>query len=687
MSGNVIKGHGSIPVSKDILLAGVLHQTSEYLAGASLRSLLTGALMVLSSLMASKAMAGDDLFDQIVPTGYWYTSAVIDYRRLDGCFSSISANAIDYESIFPSLEAAKKALFHQKYKGGQCKEFIASESDKPQDWPLSTNQWESFRKQRPSAPMPMSIRYDCVISQLAQGKYTINFRLNPQYRCTDGTCTPYRKACAGDVYAGDLLQSPLELLGHTGILYTADELNQKESHLVMEVLNIPPIIHTNVPLNDIKKERPVWGVRYGYGTLNQYGEMSYLDALQMLALGLIQKQHCPVYTKQPIYKVGGYSLIAIINPINHQKKKLLAHTCAVFRCDTFIQYLYKTVLNVQLPPNTLLQMPKDLFNAFINQRGEIIPSARVIINRRIVPKRPNSLSAWDSYQNKTHSLFTRSASLDAIENSKLISFNNLIQAARTEHDEELKSQLLYLLFKKSKEEKITKSAWDNLKTISQHELHVSLDTRVITTSLLLSGLVLTDDDFLMAIQQLVARRPQFSDKNDLIMIDRALNMALFDLLIRTEVLAVHQAIDTMVANLNSDEVIESFSVYINELPEKHRARSRAKLYRYLQQATATFFKTGNFPTSHFRATAWSSAYLKTKPPSQTAEQVLAAFITNVDEVDVASLLIVVNQPYWVTPSVKQSLLASLTKPRLRPLQAPAVMDSHSLAQARFLLTH
>jgi len=479
--------------------------------------IILGLFFVSATLIKmSNAIARDVSFDEISPTGYWYTSAQIDYSKLDGCFLPSSLKSIHYAALFPSFESAKKEEFDKGYKGGTCKESIDFSSAKPQDWPLSPNQWVAFQKQRPDSPKPMSIHYHCILADSNQADYSINFTLQPQYQCSDGTCALYRNGCAGDVYARDLLQFPVYLLGHTGIIYTSDEVDPKRAYLVMEVLDTPPIIHTDMSLAEMNKERPIWGVRYGYGQLNDNGEMSYMDALKMLSLGYIQSQYCPQYTKQPIYKLGSYSVASITNPFNHHVKQLLTNNCAVFRCDTFVQYLYKAALDTQLPPQTIVQMPKDLFNAFPNQRGDSIPPSEAPIlasELSTTPRAKNSDVSWAIFQNKQNSVFSRSASLDAIEDSKSIEFEALLQSIGTESVDELKSQLFGLLIQKAKENQMSRQNWNDIKTISINALHDSFDPRVVINALRLSDLVLTPEETLEEIRYLLARMPnQFSDK-------------------------------------------------------------------------------------------------------------------------------------------------------------------------------
>lgn len=449
----------------------VFNKKKRYLS----KDILMPSFLLSTVFISSNAIAFDEVFDKINPTGYWYTNTEIDYYRIDGCFSPLSGNAIRYEAIYDSFDEAKKEQFNKFYRGGECKEYsFELPFNPPEDWPLSNSQWDALQKQRPNAPKTMDINYHCVKSNSEE--YSFYVRLQPQYRCDDRRCSEYRTACAGDIYAGDLLQSPFELLGHTGFIYSSAELDPTISHLVMEVLNTPPIIHTNTTLREIKNIRPVWGVRYGYGSLYESGEMTYFEAMAMFSAGLVQSQFCPIYTKEPIYKVGGYQSIIVSNPLNHQKKELLTNNCAVFRCDTFIQYIYKAGLNVQLPPQYLLDMPKDLFNAFPNQRGDRTPvsNIRLIENNTISTqnsKRSQELFAL--YQDKNKDRYSRSTALDALVEANSIAFQALLIAAYNEEDNELKGQLLYLLFEKAKKENVSKKDWRSLKLISLNTLHSS----------------------------------------------------------------------------------------------------------------------------------------------------------------------------------------------------------------------
>lgn len=667
-----------------------INKKDEQYNGALSRKILASSFVLLTIFMSSNAIAYDVVFDKIRQTGYWYTSALIDYFNLDGCSSPISVNSTRYEAIFPSFSSAKRGLFNKQYKGGECEEYIYASVDKPEDWPLSERQWEEFQKQFPDLPKPMTIHYHCVRHQSETEDYFINFKLQPQYQCEDATCSEYRTACAGDVYAGDLLQFPLELLGHTGIIYTSDEVDPKKSYLIMEVLSTPPIIHTDISLSEVKNKRPVWGVRYGYGNLNDSGEMRYFETLKMLSLGLIQSQFCPIYTKQPIYKIGGYSDISITNPLNHQMKKLLTNHCAVFRCDTFIQYLYKTVLNVQLPPQNLLHMPKDLFNAFPNQRGDV--ASKVIVS--MIENKPgkalhakSSRTLFASYQDKNHSVFSRSDSLDSIEDLSPIGFKTLLKAIHTEEIDELKSQLLYLILEKAKKENMSKKDWRNLKSISLSALHDSFDPRVIVNALLLSEIILTPDEIITEIKCLLARMSNKFSDNDLMMINNAMNASLFHPMINSDSVKIHQDINAIISNFERDRVIESFSIHINEILKDKLSFSKKELHRYLANATPQYFHADDFPRNYFRASSWSTALLKTKSSHISPEKVFYAFLKKVDDKFVLSLLIVENKKYFTTPDMKLRLLRLFNKRELLNHNVSHPMEMAIVTEARLILSH
>ena len=654
------------------------------------RDILSPTFLWFAIVMSSNVMADDDLFDGIRPTGYWYTSALIDFRNIDGCFSPISVNATRYDAIFTSFNSAKTELFNKQYKGGECEESNDVENEKPDDWPLSSHQWQAFQKQFPSSLKPMTIHYHCTSPSSRNEDYFFNFKLQPQYKCDDVTCSNYRKACAGDVYAGDLMQSPFEPLGHTGLVYSADEVDPKKSHLIMEVLNTEPIIHTDTPLSDVKNTRPVWGVRYGYGKLNDNGEMRYFDALRMLSLGFIQSQFCPIYTKEPIYKEGSYSFISIHDPFNHQTKKLLTNNCAVFRCDTFVQYLYKTVLDVRLPPNNVLQMPKDLFNAFPNQRGDAVTNAVALnVENKQSKARQNksSQALFEFYQDKDQSTYSRSASLDAINEPNQIKFKTLLKETRTEDVDELKSQLFYLMLEKAKKENISKEDWRSLKSMSLSALHDSFDPRIIVNALLISEIVLTPDDMITEIQCLLDRLSTNFTDNALIMINKAINSSLFHLMINSDSMIIHHQIDTMIGGLARDSVTESFSVFINMIPKEQLSFSKTALHRYLADTTTGYFHPNDFPRSYFRVSSWSTAFLTTKSPDITSEQDLYAFLKKMDDEFVLSLLIVENKKHFKTPEIKLNLLSLLNKKKRLNHSVNHPMKAAIVAEARLIVNN
>ncbi len=646
-------------------------------------------VILLTTFIVSNVLA-DDTLDLIKPTGYWYTEASIDYGDLDGCLLHVSSTSTRYEGLFSSFETAKTAYFNKHYRGGKCIETITDATWRsPDDWPLINN-WDIYQKQYPGSPGPKDVDFTCSYPNNNGVDYFFAFLLQPQYKCIDGSCNHYKKACAGDVYAGDLLHFPAEQLGHTGIIYTSDDADPNNSNLVLEVLRTPPIIHSGQSLNDIQKERPIWGVRYGYGKLGLSGEMSLWDALKMTTLGFIQTQYCPQYTFQPIYKVGGFSTVSVTNPINHRTKEITTANCAVFRCDTFVQYLYKEAMDTELPPRDALQAPKDLFNAFPNQRGDIIqtmPNADTVNISNKAHKDANNSDLWASYHDPKSSFVDRATYLDSIDAQHSIGFSALIAEINTENNSELKSKLLYLVIKKIKEEDISKDDWSHLKKIVLRLLHDSSEPKTLVNVLVLGELILTPQEITSEVKTLSSRISSKFPVQELIMVNNSINLALFEAMINSDSNTVHTAITDILKAMDRESVTESFAVYINDFPEEKLHPIRKYLHDYIAKAKPGYFHTRNFFKNNYRAKLWSNALLKVKDSTISSTDELYHALTNLEDEFARSLIILENKDKITTPDDKLKFLKLIHRDHHLNPKDNNPMEKTTINQANLFLTN
>lgn len=622
--------------------------------------------IVFSLFFTTSALAASDI-DLIQPTGKWYQEATYDTGSVDGCGSNASSTKFKYENLSTSFEEIKNKLYKQNYNGGKCIETIVDAIWKiSDDWPIqySFDTWEMYMDRYPNSPRPKDVEYTCTFADDSYNDYYFSFTLQPQYQCIDGTCNSYRKACPGDVYAGDLLRMPPGLFGHVGIIWTREFEDLPEiSNMVIEVTNIEPIIHFDKSLSQIKEERDVWGVRYGYGKLN-HGEMDVLDSGQMAYIAVIQSQYCPQYTLKPIYHVGGPEEVIITNPLTNDTREILTSNCAVFRCDTFVKYLYKDVLNTDIPPYNETQAPKDLFNAFPNQRGEIPPVlAETYLTAHIPFKsnRDNGRRLWDLYKKYPNQLSQQLNYLDEIEDLSDITYSELIDDINSESNNEVKTKLLFLITQKIKtKEEFEKSDWVNLNSTLTVLLTENHDSRVIVNSLMLNRLMLTDDDLIATIDKLLLRlSSEFSNQN-LIMINNTINRLLFELLLDNEGENSRKRIMILLKKMDLNSTLQSFSILINDYPEKVIIPVKKYLYNYISKAGMAFFKDNNYVQSRIKIKSWSHALIRVSNGKISPIDELYNALEKINNCMVASLIILENKEY-ISMQQKNRFLELLKK--------------------------
>jgi hypothetical protein len=566
-------------------------------------------------IVAAHNAHANDIIDLIKPTGSWYEHATAKIHQLDGCDESNSTATFTYKNLYSSLIETKNRLYHENYKGGTCEESIVNDTlSEPDDWPIVVDHrvWPEYKRQNPNALIPKIFFYNCT-NHLGI-PYMFSFRIQPQYQCVDGSCNSYKKACAGDVYAGDLLQKPVELLGHTGLIYTSQLDSAPEaSNMVIEVLNTPPIIHSDKNLADIQKDRPVWGVRYGVGNIKK-GEITATEAGKMLHLGLTQSQYCPQYTVLPIYHLGGPETITINNPLIQKSKQIITSNCAEFRCDTFVKYLYKAVLGTELPPYNPTQMPKDLFNAFPYQRGEIPPILSEYIffePNPIVSLVSNDRISWQSFKNANQSISEKLYNLESIININAVSFHELIEALKIENDVEIKTRLLYLIQSKFKlNSQITKQDWITIARLSDDYIKLDTDAKVIVNSLLIKRLMLQDEALILLLESLNLRINQEFDKQNALFVNKSIDLVLFELIINNPKPEILQKISGLLNHMDHERIIKSFSLLVNDYPLQLNRLSKKLIYNCVAKVESGYFTTPNPVENKVRAKAWANALMK-----------------------------------------------------------------------------
>ncbi len=138
--------------------------------------------------------------------------------------------------------------------------------------------------------------------------------------------------------------------GHVGL--TIAEHFSDTAHQIIEVLNEIEVIQVNT-IEHFKQTTRYWGSRYGIADHTEAADVIVKEALRQRAL-------CPIYTDSATYHIGQGT------PDNPTR-------CAVFRCDTFINYLFHHA-GYTLPTYRGKTLPKYVFKAFpkSHEDGDII---------------------------------------------------------------------------------------------------------------------------------------------------------------------------------------------------------------------------------------------------------------------------------------------------------------------------
>jgi hypothetical protein len=138
----------------------------------------------------------------------------------------------------------------------------------------------------------------------------------------------------------DLEARGLHWAGHVGLTFAKHFADTTES--VIEVLNQIEVIQIN-SIQQFKKSTRYWGSRYGIADQTPAAERIIEEALK-------QRELCPIYTDSATFHRGQGT------PDNPTR-------CAVFRCDTFINYLFHEA-GYTLPTYHGTTLPRLVFKAF-----------------------------------------------------------------------------------------------------------------------------------------------------------------------------------------------------------------------------------------------------------------------------------------------------------------------------------
>ncbi len=162
----------------------------------------------------------------------------------------------------------------------------------------------------------------------------------------------------GDILGRDLDVPGMGDIGHVGIAYADSYSPDSPATQVIEVLNENPVIQINT-IENFKSKTKYWGSRWIIT-----GVTKARDAMSIIAQGIIQQALCPIYTSTAQYRPG------------------TSTSCAIFRCDTFVYYIFNAGAGCKLIKDSDVMLPNTIYNAFPNSNGDLNLSKR---QNKIVP--------------------------------------------------------------------------------------------------------------------------------------------------------------------------------------------------------------------------------------------------------------------------------------------------------------
>jgi hypothetical protein len=219
----------------------------------------------------------------------------------------------------------------------------------------------------------------------------------------------------------------LSWAGHVG-LTLAQNLSDTAEH-VIEVLNDIEVIQVN-SISHFKQATRYWGSRYGIADQTSSADRITQEALRQQAL-------CPIYTDSATYHIGEGT------PNNPTR-------CAVFRCDTFINYLFHYAGHT-LPTYRGTTLPRLVFNAFPkahNNDDDGLKSFKTKFDLPAYQITPDSIqTTWELAQNPNLSHHKRLFLLDYLGlNGSPELMQALIQYHKTQVNPNIKSMLIRSTF-------------------------------------------------------------------------------------------------------------------------------------------------------------------------------------------------------------------------------------------------
>lgn len=250
-----------------------------------------------------------------------------------------------YAVVDSSFDQVYESAKKHHYKGGHCEVTRAPlVSTIPGTFP-KTERYADWVDPTRTEAVVTRVSHECTLSDNTSYRFDID--IEPMLHCVGAGCYADRPYCLADIIARDLDIKKISFVGHTALYAGAH---------VLEVLDddAPELIHMST-IDGFKQKTPYWGSRYGLG---RGVEKSYTAAAAILNVGFNQRQFFPEYTLLPIYKEGHF----------YVDNEQIYYDKGLFRCDTFVKYMYKKGLNEDVPPFKLYDTPYHQWKYMPHQR-------------------------------------------------------------------------------------------------------------------------------------------------------------------------------------------------------------------------------------------------------------------------------------------------------------------------------
>lgn len=522
--------------------------------------------LLFVALISTDAMAQYYLpeqlpIDLLQPTGRWFSGFIShNFPPIDSCGNGPINKGYDY--LFESFEEAKEHFLNvANTENEDAKCFFERDELDSFSFGFLPNIYSNYYSKYwgmteyfnryPNNPYAKKLVYKCINIEY-EYIYSVEYYVTPEYECLDGSCNSTQPACDMDVYARNLGSAGGKPFGHVGFIINP----QRNDATILEVLKEPPIIHFDKKLSTELSENPIWGIRYGYGTATKNGDFTVSEAELLKIEGISQSYFCPQYTLLPKYQEGDF---------DH---------CAEFRCDTFIKYLFNKYLNTDLPPYNISDAPKDLFNAFINQRGEIAnPAYQNIEGNYSQPVIDILNSTWDDYLD-AKSTDDKLKALDGLNNIEGIPYSKLLDALRNIEDSEIKSKLLFIIFKKDYVPKPNSQEKNDIKQILDHLIKQSKDAKIISNSILVAHNILDSNDFNHYLNLVIDNISTVDNETRRFITNTILHVSYQDIILNGN---LSETLNNIISGLNRDDVAIVYAIHVIKTPKNKLKKSKKYL--------------------------------------------------------------------------------------------------------------